>query len=156
MFIGVRQGCNLSLLLFVLANDWVKKQASQGKGIQLTDEKNLPHLDFTDDIVALARSTQEIQLLVDDISFYAGNIGLVISAEKTKNMLAGEYWTPIDVFMDQKKVEEVGIFTYLGSFINSSGEILIMNWNARWQWHSNSWTNLKQEEILLENNIEIL
>ena len=69
--------------LFALATDLVMKEATQGKGIKWTDEKILSDLDFANDIATLARSTHDIHLLVDDISSYAGNTGLVISAKMT-------------------------------------------------------------------------
>ena len=84
------RGCIVLVLPFImnwhfaLCGHQSVKQATQGKGIKWTDEKKFSDLDFANDIVALARSTQD--LLVDDINCYAGNIGLVISAKKNKNM----------------------------------------------------------------------
>ena len=65
----------------------------------------------------------DLQLLVDKTSSYAGNIGLIISAKKTKNMLSGEHPAPTDVFIDQNKVEEVKDFTYLGSSISNTNDL---------------------------------
>ena len=120
---GVRQGCILSPLLFAIAIDWVLRRATAGKGIQWIDEKQLADLDFADDIAALANNTQDLQLLVNEISSSAGNIGLIISAKKTKNMLSGEHPVHADVMIDQKKVEEVEDFTYLGSSISSTSDL---------------------------------
>ena len=49
---GVRQGCTLSLFLFLMAIDWVMKQTTQEKknGIQWTILDQLDDLDFADDI----------------------------------------------------------------------------------------------------------
>ena len=49
VFTGVRKECILSPLLFALAIDWVLKHATDGKGIQWTEEKKLADLDVADD-----------------------------------------------------------------------------------------------------------
>ena len=105
VFTGVRQGCCLSLHLFAQAIDVVMKQVTQGKDIKWTDEKNISDMDFDNSISALARSTQDLQILIDHTSSYAGNIYLFISAKKTKNMYAGEHPTTMDVLIGHKKVE---------------------------------------------------
>lgn len=85
---GVRQGYILSLLLFTIAVDWVIKHATEGKGIQRTDGRKLADLDFADNIATLADIPPKLQLLVDEISRFAGHIELIISTEKTNNMLS--------------------------------------------------------------------
>ena len=67
----------------------------------------------THDIVALANNTSDLQLLVNKISRHARNIG----------MLSGEHPSPTDVFIDQKKVEEVGAFKYLSSSISNNSDL---------------------------------
>ena len=139
---GVRQECNISPLLFALAIGWVMKQSTQRKGIRWTDERNLSDLDFAKKIANLTRSPQDFQHLEDNISKYASNIGIIISAKKTKHMLAAGHPTPTDFFIDHDKLEEVENFAYLISSINNSGDNdHALNYKiSKQQQHSTSWT----------------
>ncbi|KAI8508065.1 hypothetical protein Bbelb_143050 [Branchiostoma belcheri] len=120
---GVRQGCVLSPILFALAIDWVLQQSTKDKGIPWLQGQRLSDLDFADDIAGLAESTKDLQALVSEIGTTAGGIGLTISGKKTKNMLTGSHPPPTSVFIDGKEVEIVQNFTYLGSSINSNGDM---------------------------------
>ncbi|KAI8487026.1 hypothetical protein Bbelb_352860 [Branchiostoma belcheri] len=120
---GVRQGCVLSPILFAIAIDWVLKESTRGKGIPWLQGQRLSDLDFADDIAGLAESTKDLQTLVSKIGSAAGGIGLTISDKKTKNMLTGSHPPPTAVFIDGKEVETVQNFTYLGSSINSNGDM---------------------------------
>ncbi|KAI8499222.1 hypothetical protein Bbelb_229860 [Branchiostoma belcheri] len=120
---GVRQGCVLSPILFALAIDWVLQQSTKDKGIPWLQGQRLSDLDFADDIAGLAESTKDLQALVSEIGSTAGGIGLTISGKKTKNMLTGSHPPPTSVFIDGKEVEIVQNFTYLGSSINSNGDM---------------------------------
>ena len=60
---GVRQGCLLSLFLFLLAIDWVMRQTTDGQrdGIQWTLWTQLDNLDFADDLALLSHNQQQMQ-----------------------------------------------------------------------------------------------
>jgi hypothetical protein len=60
---GVRQGCLLSPIIFLIAIDWVMKTATANSntGIQWTPFKQLEDLDFADDLALLSHTHQQIQ-----------------------------------------------------------------------------------------------
>lgn len=67
------------------------------KGIHQNEGKNLSDLDFAYDIAVMTNNSQDLHLFMD-ISSHAGNIGLIIKAKKTKNMLSREHHIPTDIF----------------------------------------------------------
>ena len=60
---GMRHGCLLSPLLFLLAVDWIMRQATSNRrnGIQWTLLEQLDDLDFADDIALLSHNQQQMQ-----------------------------------------------------------------------------------------------
>ena len=60
---GVRQSCLLSPLLFLLAVDWIMRQATSNRRneIQWTLLEQLDDLDFADDIALLSHNQQQMQ-----------------------------------------------------------------------------------------------
>ena len=60
---GVRQGCMLSPMIFLLVVDWVMRQATKtGKtGIQWTLNQSLEDLDFADDLCLMSQKNQHMQ-----------------------------------------------------------------------------------------------
>ena len=145
---GVRQGCLLSPILFALAIDWVLKKATKDKGIQWLEGQQLSDLDFADDIAALAETTRDLPSLVSEIGTSAASISLNISAQKTKNMLAGTHPPPTSVYIDQTEVEVVDNFTYLGSSINS-------NENMDKELETVEWEKLQPHSISLAKSGEV-
>ena len=89
---GVRQGCVLSPLIFILVMDWILKRATDNdKGLLWNKEQRLADLDFADDIALLESSWAGISELTNRVEEEAATVGLRINADKTKIMVIGDF-----------------------------------------------------------------
>ena len=117
---GVRQGCILSPILFLVTIDWVTRQATslRSRGIQWTMFSHLQDLDFADDIAILSSAPTHLQEKTDDLNINAKKMGLIISKKKSKIMCVNsDASRPINI--DGELLEHIEEFTYLGSVIST-------------------------------------
>ena len=119
---GVKQGCVLSPLLFSFCIDWLMKRVTMNvkRGITWTLMDTLEDLDFADDIVILAHRHQDIQMKTNDVALIGRQVGLNINTDKTKLMKINAR-SDQQVTIDNKNIEEVQEFVYLGSKITTDG-----------------------------------
>ena len=78
---GVKQGCSMSGLLFLLVVDWVMRNTLQegNTGIRWKFNTKLEDLEFADDIALLSSTRQHIQTKTDKLTHEAERVGLKVN-----------------------------------------------------------------------------
>ncbi|KAL9989059.1 hypothetical protein ACROYT_G003567 [Oculina patagonica] len=119
---GVRQGCLLSPMIFIMVVDWIMREVEdQGKtGIQWTLTTQLHDLDYADDICLLSQKLQHMQAKTNNLAQIAETTGLRVSKEKTKVMRTKSKQRG-KIKLNGEDLEDVESFTYLGSIITVTG-----------------------------------
>lgn len=118
---GVKQGCILSPLLFVIILDWVMMKTNEvSNGIQWNLLNRLDDLDFADDICLLTHTKADMKEKLRRLVKYAGQVGLTINVNKTKHMRLGPATNCVFSVNDQQ-IDETESFQYLGSYITKDG-----------------------------------
>lgn len=119
---GVRQGGLLSPLLFLLAVDWIMRQATDNRsnGIQWTLFTQLDDLDITDDIALLSQNHQQMQEKLREVEQKAAETGLHISTQKTKVLKANTKMLASSM-VNYQPLEDANSLIYLGSEVASDG-----------------------------------
>ena len=120
---GVRQGCIISLLMFLLCIDWIMRLVTEEpRGIHWTFTSGLEDIDFADDIGLLSHTQQQMQEKTSKLKEEGGKIGLRINRRKSKVMRMNNRNTN-SISLDGEDLEEVETFCYLGSVVNINGEV---------------------------------
>jgi len=117
---GVRQGCILSPILFIVAIDWIMRRTTSDKprGIQWTMFTKLEDLDFADDIALLSSTGTHMQEKTDRLIRFAKQTGLIINRKKTQLMNINITPPIATISIEEEEIEAVDNFTYLGSTIS--------------------------------------
>ena len=123
MSTGVHQGCLLSPLLFLVALDWVLRQAfgDNKTRIQFILLQKLEDLDFVDDMVLLSQKITHTRQKLAALLEQAARVGLKINASKTKEMRIRSSANTGNINCVGEVLERVSAFTYLGSLITTTG-----------------------------------
>ena len=119
---GVRQGCLLSPVIFLMVVDWIMRQCTTGyrTGIQWTFTKQLEDLDFADDVTLLSHRKKDAQEKLSRMAEEAKKTGLNINIGKTEVMrINNRQQDPIQ--LQQDNIKEVDKFVYLGSVVSKNG-----------------------------------
>ena len=83
--------------------------------------RTITNLRFADDIDGLARQEQELVKLVNHLEEASTAYGMQISAEKTHLMTNNTNGISTDIPIDNKKLETVRSFKYLGATVSDEG-----------------------------------
>ena len=129
--IGIKQGCNLSCLLFIIyLNDLEKtlKETRNCKGICILDDDNatllleLFALLYADDTVILAKSQRELQTALNSFSEYCKKWKLKTNILKSKVLVFGRDRKPVNLKINGQIIERVKSFKYLGIIFTKSAK----------------------------------
>ena len=121
---GVLPGDTLAPYLFIICLDYVLRTSIdkiRENGFELTKKRSRRYLaktitdaDFADDIVILANTPNQAEILLHSLERAAAGIGLHVNAHKTEYMC---YNQTSDIYIHLKLVDK---FTYLGSSFSST------------------------------------
>ena len=109
----VRQGCCLSPILFNLYSEYLTKEALGGLGDVNIGEQIIQTVKYADDLVLMATEETVLQGMIDKL------IEMEMNVEKTKVMRISRQPSPVTIMIDQKQLENVECFEYLGSMLTN-------------------------------------
>ena len=97
-------------------------------GIKLSKNQQLSTLLFADDQVITADTEDNLQKAAHKLNQIITEYGLTISAQKTKSMaFKGRDPVRTKIVINQKIMEQVNLFNYLGNMISYEGKLDIDN-----------------------------
>lgn len=121
---GVRQGCPLSPLLFVLTLDnALKKALVRPRGIQLGPFECVESLEYADDEVLIAETPAQLGAKLEKVVEETGKIGLECNTKKTRVMRTPDS-QEVHLTVAGEAIKEVDRYTYLGAVITRTGGAL--------------------------------
>ena len=105
---GVRQGCVLSHLLFIVYMDKITREANPNP----EDDQSLVH-----------EKEGELKEHTDSLNTQSENFGMKISISKTETMKVSRTPGRLNINIDGTTLKQVGEFKYLGSTFTEDGRL---------------------------------
>ena len=119
--IGLRQGCALSPLLFIIYMNWIDKRSQTDEGVTIGSCK-ISRLLFADDLVLLAATQSGLQRSLDSFAAACEIAGMKISTTKTEVLHLSRKPDQCSLHVDGVSLKQVEKFKYLGVAFTSDGK----------------------------------
>jgi len=117
----VRHGCCLSPILFKLYSECLTKVALEELGDFKIGGQIIQTLKYADDLVLKAEKETVLQGMIDKLIEIGRCYGMEINVEKNKIMKISRQPSAVTIMIDQKQLENVECFKYLGSLLTNDG-----------------------------------
>jgi hypothetical protein len=114
---GVRQGCVLSPLLFIIYIDSICKEVKQRNEIEITE------LLFADDQALITDTANSLQQHLISLNEEGKTKSLRINTDKTEVMAIGREKQNINLSIENKAIKQVTEFKYLGTTFTEDGRM---------------------------------
>jgi hypothetical protein len=103
------------------AGEYLTKEALEGFGDFKISGKIIQTVKYEDNFVLLAKEEKVLQDMIDKLIEIRRCYGMEKSMEKTKVMRISRQPFPLKIMVDQKQLENVESFKYLGSILTNDG-----------------------------------
>ena len=124
---GVRQGCILSPLLFIILMDSISRQCKGMKPINVGRWKLKPiqllMLSFADDLVVFGKDQRDLENNMNILNRELMKRGMKINTKKTQTMVISREPKQHTIKLNNEILEQVSRYKYLGVIIQSNGSL---------------------------------
>jgi hypothetical protein len=131
---GVTLGCCLLAILFNVYSKCLTKEAVKGCGDFKIGGQILHALKYANELVLLAKEEKVLQDMSDELIEIGRCYGMEINVEKTKVMRISRQKLATKIMIDQKQLEYVESFKYLGSMLTHDKDVFVkLNVGLLWK-----------------------
>ncbi|KAK3573216.1 hypothetical protein QTP86_015137, partial [Hemibagrus guttatus] len=120
--VGLRQGCPLSPVLFIVFMDRISRRSQGLEGIQFGDHR-ISSLIFADDVVLLALSSLDLQHALGRFAAECEAAGMRVSTSKSEAMVLDRKKVACTLQVGGEVLPQVEEFKYLGVLFTSEGRM---------------------------------
>ncbi|KAK3513103.1 hypothetical protein QTP70_001397 [Hemibagrus guttatus] len=120
--VGLRQGCPLSPVLFIVFMDRISRRSQGLEGVRFGDHR-ISSLIFADDVVLLASSGLDLQHALGRFAAECAAAGMRVSTSKSKAMVLDRKKVACTLQVGGEVLPQVEEFKYLGVLFTSEGRM---------------------------------
>ncbi|KAI3370271.1 hypothetical protein L3Q82_025053 [Scortum barcoo] len=120
--VGLRQGCPLSPVLFIIFMDRISRRSQGPEGVRFGNHR-ISSLLFADDVVLMASSGQDLQHVLERFAAECEAAGMRISTSKSEAMVLDWKRVACPLQVGGEVLPQVEEFKYLGVLFTSEGKI---------------------------------
>ncbi|KAK3549179.1 hypothetical protein QTP70_033971 [Hemibagrus guttatus] len=120
--VGLRQGCPLSPVLFIVFMDRISRRSQGLEGVQFGNHR-ISSLIFADDVVLLASSSLDLQHALERFAAECEAAGMRVSTSKSEAMVLDQKKVACTLQVGGEVIPQVEEFKYLGVLFMSEGRM---------------------------------